>query len=202
MHNVNTLGQTEPCHKPGRVTLGELPLISQSLSALTRATGERRHGLPGASRIAIMLPQWTEPAAGLTPAGISIIPSPGCPSLKTWHKSYYCPFTSGTFSYFKKWCETLEWVAQLCPTLCDPMDCSPPGSSVHGVLQARVLEGAAIPFSRESSQPRDWTRFSCLAGGFLTVWATREALETLIRCWRADSLVHPKAKPALLLFSR
>ena len=46
-------------------------------------------------------------------------------------------------------------VAQTCPSLCDPMDCSPPGSSVHGILQARVLEWVAMPFSRRSSQPRD-----------------------------------------------
>ena len=46
-------------------------------------------------------------------------------------------------------------VSQSCPTLCDPMDCSPPGSSVHGILQARILEWVAIPFSRGSSQPRD-----------------------------------------------
>ena len=46
-------------------------------------------------------------------------------------------------------------VAQLCLTLCNPMDCSPPGSSVHGILQARVLEWAAISFSRGSSRPRD-----------------------------------------------
>ena len=51
--------------------------------------------------------------------------------------------------------------AQLCPTLCDPMDCSPPGSSVHGILQARILEWVAIPFSRGSSQPRDQTQVSC-----------------------------------------
>ena len=49
-------------------------------------------------------------------------------------------------------------VTQLCPTLCNPMDCSIPGSSVHGILQARVLEWVAISFSRGSSQPRDWTR--------------------------------------------
>ena len=48
-------------------------------------------------------------------------------------------------------------VAQSCPTLCDPVDCSPPGSSVHGILQARVLEWVAISFSRGSSQPRDQT---------------------------------------------
>ena len=47
------------------------------------------------------------------------------------------------------------------------MDCSPPGSSVHGILQARILEWVAIPFSRGSSQPRDWTQVSRIAGGFL-----------------------------------
>ena len=46
-------------------------------------------------------------------------------------------------------------VTQLCPTLCNPMDCTLPGSSVHGILQARILKGGAIPFSRGSSQPRD-----------------------------------------------
>ena len=46
-------------------------------------------------------------------------------------------------------------VAQSCPTLCDPMDCSPPGFSVYGILQARILEWVAIPFSRGSSQHRD-----------------------------------------------
>ena len=54
-------------------------------------------------------------------------------------------------------------VAQSCPTLCDPMDCSPPGSSVHGILQARIWEWVAISFSRASSQPRDQTRVSCVS---------------------------------------
>ena len=49
-----------------------------------------------------------------------------------------------------------------CPTLCNPMDCGPPGSSVHGLLQAGILEWVAIPFSRGSSRPRDWTRVSCI----------------------------------------
>ena len=61
-----------------------------------------------------------------------------------------------------------------CPTLCDPLACSLPGSSVHGILQARILEWVAIPFSRGPSQPRDWTQVSCIAGRFFTVWATRE----------------------------
>ena len=55
------------------------------------------------------------------------------------------------------------------------MDCSPPGSSVHGIFQARVLEWVAISFSRGSSQPRDWTQVCHIAGRRFTVWATREA---------------------------
>ena len=65
-------------------------------------------------------------------------------------------------------------VTQSCQTLWDPMDCSPPGSSVHGILQARILEWVAIPFSRGSSWPRDRTQVPCIASRFFTVWATRE----------------------------
>ena len=57
-------------------------------------------------------------------------------------------------------------VAQSCPTLCNPIDYSPPGFSVHGILQARKLEWVAFPFSRGSSQPRDRTQVSCITGGF------------------------------------
>ena len=53
--------------------------------------------------------------------------------------------------------------------LCDPMDCSPPGSSVHGILQERILEWVAIPFSRGSSRPRDRTPVYNIAGKFFTV---------------------------------
>ena len=60
-------------------------------------------------------------------------------------------------------------VAQLCPTLYDPMDCGQAGSSVHGILQARILEWVAMPFSRGSSQSRDGTRVSCTGGGFSTI---------------------------------
>ena len=66
-------------------------------------------------------------------------------------------------------------VTQSCPTLCNPMGYSLPGSSIHGILQARILEWVAIPFSRGSSQPRDWTKVSCIADRFFTIWATREA---------------------------
>ena len=72
------------------------------------------------------------------------------------------------------WC-LLVLVTQSCPTLCDPMDCSPPGSAVHGILQARILEWVAIPFSRGSSPPRNWTQVSWIAVGFFTIWAARGA---------------------------
>ena len=75
-----------------------------------------------------------------------------------------------------KWSET-----QSCPTHCDCMDCSSLlGSSVHGILQARILEWIAIPFSRGSSGPRDQIWVSCTAGRFFTIWATREAPVTLL----------------------
>ena len=70
-------------------------------------------------------------------------------------------------------------VAQSCLTLCDPMDCSPPGSSVCGILQARILEWVAMSSSRGSPQPKDQTQVPCIAGGFFAVWATREALGSL-----------------------
>ena len=66
-------------------------------------------------------------------------------------------------------------VAQLPLPFCNSMDCSPQGPPVHGILQARILEWVAIPFSRGSFQPRDWIRVSCTAGGFFTSWVTRKA---------------------------
>ena len=74
-------------------------------------------------------------------------------------------------------------LTQLCPTLWDPMDGSPPGSSVHGILQARILEWVAISFCMGSSSPRGWTQVSCNASWFLTLWATREPHQ----CSEADS---------------
>ena len=68
------------------------------------------------------------------------------------------------------------------------MDCSPPGSSVHGILQATLLEWVAMPSSRGSSWLMDWTQVSCIAGGFFTVWATREAHCILAAAAAAKSL--------------
>ena len=92
-------------------------------------------------------------------------------------------------------------VIQLCPTLCDPMDCSPPGSSVHGILQARILEWVAIPFSRGSSWPRNqtWVSWvSCIGMWILyhcATWETQlvtiksameetELVYSVLWCWR------------------
>ena len=61
------------------------------------------------------------------------------------------------------------------PTFCGPLDCSLPGSSVHGLLQVRILEWVAIPYSRESSLSRDHTHVSCIADRFFIHWATWEA---------------------------
>ena len=70
-------------------------------------------------------------------------------------------------------------VTRLWPTLCDPMDCSLPGFSVHRILQARILEWVAIPFSKGSFQPWDGTLVSCIAGRFFTFCATREAQDNV-----------------------
>ena len=66
-------------------------------------------------------------------------------------------------------------VAQSCPTLCNPFDSSLPGSSLHGALQARILEWVAISFSRGSSRPRNQTRVFQIAGRCFNLWAIREA---------------------------
>ena len=72
-------------------------------------------------------------------------------------------------------CSCIRERAYLCPTLCDPMDCSPPSSSVHGISQARILEWVAMSSSRESSRPRDRTRISCIGRQIHYHWATWEA---------------------------
>ena len=76
----------------------------------------------------------------------------------------------------KLWSE----VAQSCPTLCNPVDCSPPGSSAHGVFQAWILEWVAVSFPRESSWSRDRTRLSRIVGRRFTIWATREAHSDIV----------------------
>ena len=79
-------------------------------------------------------------------------------------------------------------VAQSCPTLCDPMDCRLPGSSVHGDSPGKNTGVVAMPFSRGSSQPGDRTQVSCIVGGFFTIWATREA-KKVMTCSKKVNLV-------------
>ena len=83
-------------------------------------------------------------------------------------------------------------VAQSCPTLCNPVD-----YIFHGILQARILEWVAIPFSGGSSQPRDWTQVSCIAGGFFTSWVTREDQEY----WSGQPIPSPGDLPNPGMFS-
>ena len=90
-------------------------------------------------------------------------------------------FTSMHLAFGKSWAslvaqtikESESEVTQSCPTLCDPMDCSLPGSSLHEILQARVLEWVAISFFRGSSRPRDRTQVSRIPGRCFNLWATR-----------------------------
>ena len=112
------------------------------------------------------------------------------------------------------WCTTVNQVCVLCLvtqsslTLCNPRDCSPPGSSVHGILQTRILEWVAMPSSRGSSQPRNLTRVSCIAGGFFTRSATREAQSCYVfshfsRVWLSETLwTTAHQAPLSMRFSR
>ena len=82
-------------------------------------------------------------------------------------------------------------VAQSCPTPCDTRDCSPPGSSVHAILQARILEWVAIPSSRGPSQPRDWARVSCVGRQILYHWAPWEVLLFWDTCYIPKAICLP-----------
>ena len=108
---------------------------------------------------------WTDVRKGDLHSGSYRKSSIGKESLETWSPDL-------------EWTDTLTileshgcgvvLLAQPCPTLCDPMGCSPPGSSVHGILQARMLEWVAMSSSRGSSQPRVRACISCIAGRFFT----------------------------------
>ena len=97
------------------------------------------------------------------------LPDPGIepPSLRTPALAGGFFTTSTTWEAQVKVLITNSW-----QTLGDPMDYSPPGSSVHGISQARILEGVATSFSRASSQLRDQIQVTCIAGRFFTIWAT------------------------------
>ena len=88
----------------------------------------------------------------------------------------------------------------LCLNLCNPVNYNPPGSSVHGISQARILEWYAISFCRGSSQPRDWTYISCIGRKILYCWATGEAPRRG-RYWvREEGTTFLDSKPFQTLF--
>ena len=103
-----------------------------------------------------------------------------------------------------EWVESKMWMwkSLSCVHLCNPMGCSPSGSSVHGILQAEILEWVATPSSRGTSQPRDQTQVSSIAGRFFTVWATREAGRTQwIPASGCPALIPAKATAVLSTFA-
>ena len=109
------------------------------------------------------------------PQGFRGCPRPTLPVL--YWRSRKAQLTAHLFILMKP-CEKSEvkvLVARLCLAFWDPMGRSPPGSSVHGILQARTLEWVAMPSSRGSSQLKDRTWDFCIAGGLFTIYTTREA---------------------------
>ena len=94
----------------------------------------------------------------------------GYSTWRIWHNNHSVIYNS-------------ESVTQLCLILCHPMNCSPPGSSVHEILQARILEWVAMLFYKGSSPPRDWIRVSCIADRFFTIWANRHAFNLPSCAW-------------------
>ena len=100
-------------------------------------------------------------------------------SLNIWKFTVHVLLKPGLENFEHYFASMWKWSLSLYPTLCKPMHCSPPGSSIHGILQARVLEWVAISFSRGSSRPRDWTQVSCIVGRRFTIWATREVLASM-----------------------
>ena len=125
-----------------------------------RPLGSSGHGIFQARIL-----EWVFPSPGDLPdPGIE----PGSPTLQADSLPSEPPGKPLTWVWVSE-------VAQSCPTLCDPMDCSLTSSSVHEIFQARVLEWVAISFSRRSSQPKDWICISCIGKQIFYKWATWEA---------------------------
>ena len=116
-------------------------------------------------------------------------------SIDTNNDSQYCYSCLKTLSeahYVYYLMKVNVLVSPSCLTLCDPMDCSLPGFSVHEILQARILGWVAISFSRASSPPRDWTHVSCIGRWILYRWDTREVLSAgchIIEKWQKASIL-------------
>ena len=121
--------------------------------------------------------------------------------LHLFSKYYWMPITHQALFWVLGMFEWESEVAQLCPTLCDPMDCSLSGSSVHRIFQAIVLEWVAISFYRGSSWPRDWTQISLVVDRRFTVWAIREVLRYVYQVY-FDLSINALNSPGLFLKCR
>ena len=117
----------------------------------------------------------TDKTSHLRPQGHLSSPTSWMRNSILW-ASEPCLVLTASFCVFSTQKESKSEVAQSCLTLCDAMGYSPPGSSVYGILQARILEWVAISFFRGSFQPKDWTWVSCIAGSLFTIWATRKSV--------------------------
>ena len=98
-----------------------------------------------------------------------------------WGSAFFMVQLSHPYRFFHK---VKVKVAQLCPTLCNPMD-----YTGHEILEARILDWVAIPFSRGFSPPRDWTQVSHIAGRFFTSWATSEAQCWILYCYFFNGII-------------
>ena len=118
---------------------------------------------------------------------IALTLTPGTSHLLHWDSARFTPserlFSPKSAPKAARLWKSESVSRSVVPYSCDPMDSSPPGSSVHGVLQARILEWVAISFCKGSSWPRDWTWVSCIAGGFFTIWVTREHSACRVICF-------------------
>ena len=140
------------------------------------------HMAPRPPRLVVWVVYWTSAWSKRHPYPIEAAGK----AMSTWRKQclfLICPKApvdscDPRFNQRSKW----KWSRSVVSTFYGPMDCSLPGSSIHGIFQARILEWVAISFSTGSSQPRDWTRVSRIVGRRFTVWATRE--EGLLFIWR------------------
>ena len=149
-------------HLMGRVdslekTLGEI-------GGRRRRGRQRMRWLDGITDLMDVSFEWT-PGVGDGQGGLACCNSWGCKESDTTER----------LNWLNEWM-TRKWNRSVVSNSLwfhDSMDCCLPGSSVHGILQARVLEGVAISFSRGSSQPRDRTRVSCIPGRCFNLWASR-----------------------------
>ena len=137
-----------------------------------------------------LLLQWS-PVAYWAPTNL------GSSSFSVLSFCFFMLFMGFSRQQYRKVKESESEVSQSCPTLCDPMDCSLPGSSIHGIFQARILEWVTISFSRRSSQLRDWTWVCHIVGRCFTFWATREAEQTAIWPSKSHCWAYTSRKPEL-----